>query len=262
MIPATGLCVGLDLDTNHLPIPLPATLDGMLAFGRMIVDATRHVATCYKLNSAFYERHGRGGIDVLYALREHIGTHYVILDAKRGDIGTTSSAYADFAFGDFGADAVTVAPYMGRDSVEPFLDVPDKMVYVLALTSNQGSNDFQRLDVNGRPLWRHVIDVVDSWPRRGSLGFVVGATHAAELSAIRSDVGGVPLLIPGIGAQGASAPDVALANGGHPAVFNVSRGIARAALDGNDPAVAIQKAAEELAAQLAGTLSSFNDARF
>ncbi len=250
MIPSTGLCVGLDLDIDNLPTGFDATTSGLVDFGRLVIDATRHVATCYKLNSAFYERHGRPGIDALYALREHIGTHYVILDAKRGDIGTTSAAYADAAFGDLGADAVTVAPYMGRDSVEPFLDVAGRMVYVLGLTSNAGSNDFQRLDVHGRPLWRHVMDVVQSWPRRADLGFVVGATHASELALIRSDVGDVPLLIPGIGAQGASASEVAQANGGLPAVFNVSRGIARAATAASDPAAAIQQAAEAFAHDL------------
>jgi orotidine-5'-phosphate decarboxylase len=250
MIPSTGLCVGLDLDIHSLPRGFEATTDGLLAFGRLVVDATSHVATCYKLNSAFYERHGRPGIDVLYALREHIGLHYVILDAKRGDIGTTSAAYADAAFGDLAADAVTVAPYMGRDSVEPFLDVAGRMVYVLGLTSNAGSNDFQRLDVHGRPLWRHVMDAVQSWPRKADLGFVVGATHAAELASIRADVGGVPLLIPGIGAQGASAIEVAQANAGLPAVFNVSRGIARAATAEADPATALRLAAEAFARDL------------
>lgn len=222
----------------------------MIEFGKHIVEATQSIATCYKINTAFYERFGRAGIDAMYAIREAIGTAYVIADCKRGDIGNTSAAYADAMFGDFGADAVTVAPYMGRDSVEPFLSVANKMVYVLALTSNPGSNDFQRQIVNGRPLYDVVMETAMQWTRSADIGFVVGATHSAELAEIRQRIGSVPLLIPGIGAQGGSAVEISIANGGLPAVFNVSRAILYPTDNRRFDLESIQRAAKLFASQL------------
>ncbi|MCU0330283.1 MAG: orotidine-5'-phosphate decarboxylase [Candidatus Kapabacteria bacterium] len=225
MIPNSGLCIGLDIDPEKIPLDLRFSPTAMEDYARLVVEATRDIATCFKINVAFFERYGKRGIDALYAVREAVGTSYVILDAKRGDIGNTSSAYADAAFGELQADAVTVAPYMGRDSVEPFLDVEGRMVYILALTSNPGSADFQRLDVGGKPLYRHVMDTALSWHRRSTLGFVVGATHPSELATLREAYAEAPFLIPGIGTQGASAAETAQANGTGPAVFNVSRAV-------------------------------------
>jgi orotidine-5'-phosphate decarboxylase len=225
MIPNTGLCVGLDIDLEKMPAWLSSSATAVEEFSRIIVDATRDLATCYKINVAFFERYGKRGIDSLHAVRDIVGSSYLILDAKRGDIGNTSAAYADAAFSDLNADAVTVAPYMGKDSVEPFLDVAGRMVYVLALTSNPGSSDFQRLTVAGTPLYRHVMDTALGWSRQADLGFVIGATHPSELAALRAAYPETPFLIPGIGTQGGSARETAGANGTGPAVFNVSRAI-------------------------------------
>lgn len=225
MIPRTGLCVGLDLDIEKLPAPYQKQVVDMQRFGCDVVDATKGVASCYKLNLAFYEQYGRAGIDALYAIRERIGDAYVIADAKRGDIGNTSAAYAKAVFEDLQADAITVSPYMGRDSVGPFLDVPGKMVYVLALTSNPGSQDFQRRLIGETPLYELVMNTVLSWPRAGDVGFVVGATNAEELAMLRTRYPDAPLLIPGIGTQGGDAQQTVAANAQGPAVFNVSRGL-------------------------------------
>lgn len=225
MIPATGLCVGLDLDRTKLPAPYRDRPDGLAAFGCDVIDATRAYASCYKINLAFFEQYGREGIDALYSVRERCGASYVIADAKRGDIGNTSAAYAAAVFDDLRADAITVSPYMGSDSVGPFLDVPGKMVYVLAITSNPGSKDFQRLVVNGMPLYEHVMRQTLGWPRNGDLGFVVGATNPEELAALRTMFPDVPFLVPGLGSQGGDEQAVVAANAGGPAVFNVSRGL-------------------------------------
>jgi orotidine-5'-phosphate decarboxylase len=214
--PQSGLCVGLDL-----AVPVAS----MVEWAKRVVDATAHVAQCYKINTAFYERHGRQGIDAMYVIREYLGDRYVIADAKRGDIGNTSAAYADALFGEFLADAITVAPYMGHDSVQPFIDAQRGFVYVLALTSNSGSSDFQRQLINGVPLYKLVMRTALSWPGAERLGFVIGATNAKELREIRSEFPRVPLLIPGVGAQGASWEETVEANQGGPAVINMSRAI-------------------------------------
>ena len=249
MIPRNGLCVGLDLDLEKLPAPYQKQVVDLQRFGCDVVDATRGAASCYKLNLAFYEQCGREGIDALYAIREHIGDAYVIADAKRGDIGNTSAAYAKAVFDDLKADAVTVSPYMGRDSVGPFLDVPGKMVYVLALTSNPGSHDFQRRLVGDTPLYELVMNTVLSWPRSGDVGFVVGATNAAELSMLRTKFPDAPLLIPGIGTQGGDTQETLTANAMGPAVFNVSRGLLYA--DGSESCMeTIHRLAKTYSAQM------------
>ncbi|MBU3700248.1 MAG: orotidine-5'-phosphate decarboxylase [Candidatus Kapabacteria bacterium] len=225
MIPSSGLCVGLDLDRAKLPAPYVGQPNDLQRFACDVIDAVRPFATCFKINVAFYEKYGRPGIDALYAVREHCAGSYVILDAKRGDIGNTSAAYAVAGFDDLHADAITVAPYMGRDSVEPFLAHEGKMVYVLGLTSNPGSHDFQRLDSSGMPLYERVMRTALTWERSGDLGFVVGATDTKELAHVRGMFPDVPFLIPGIGSQGGDASESMAANGGGPAVFNVSRGL-------------------------------------
>lgn len=225
MIPVTGLCVGLDLDLTKLPAPYREKRDGLMAFGCDVIDATRHVASCFKINLAFYEQYGRQGIDAMYAIREHCGSLYVIADAKRGDIGNTSSAYAKAIFEDLNADAITVSPYMGSDSVGPFLEASGRMVYVLALTSNPGSADFQRMNIDGMPLFERVIRTALSWPRTADVGFVIGATNAEELGILRKTFPDIPFLIPGLGSQGGDELSTVSANAGGPAVFNVSRGL-------------------------------------
>lgn len=225
MIPQNGLCVGLDLDRSKLPAPYRGQPNDLQRFACDVIDAVRPFASCFKINVAFYEQYGHQGIDALYAVRRHCADSYVILDAKRGDIGNTSSAYATAAFADLTADAITVAPYMGRDSVEPFLAWEGKMVYVLGLTSNPGSHDFQRRLVDGTPLYELVMQTALGWERRGDIGFVVGATNPAELAQLRTTFPDVPFLIPGIGTQGGDAGATLQANGPGPAVYNVSRGL-------------------------------------
>lgn len=249
MVPNTGLCVGLDVDPSRFPAEFAHGPASIVEFCSEIISLTRDVATCYKINTAFYEQFGRRGIEALYAVRDVVGDAYVIADAKRGDIGNTSSAYARAVFEDLRADAITVAPYMGRDSVEPFLQWPGKMVYVLALTSNPGSADFQRQNVGGKMLFEHVMESVLSWDRVSDIGFVVGATHEHELASIRASHPNVAFLIPGIGAQGGDASRIAAANAGGPAVFNVSRGLIYAG-SGADWRNAVRAEAERLARDL------------
>jgi len=250
-MPPSGLCVGLDIDLAKLPRHLQQRDDAVVLFNHAVIEATRHVAASYKINLAFYEKLGRSGIDAMYATREMVGSSYLIADAKRGDIGNTSSAYAAALFEDLRADAVTVAPYMGRDSVEPFLAVPGRMVYVLALTSNPGSQDFQRCLVDGEPLYRRVMRLAQSWERSGEIGFVVGATHPDELAEIRTSWPDVPLLIPGLGSQGGDEAATVAANGRGPALYNVSRGLLYRSGEEN-----FHEAIRTEAERLAGVLTS------
>jgi orotidine-5'-phosphate decarboxylase len=222
-----GLCVGLDTSIDKLPNEFPSTLEGMLAFNQMIVSATADFATAYKINSAFYEQYGAKGWECMERTVQMIPQDMVsILDAKRGDIGNTSSAYAEAFFSAMNVSALTVAPYMGYDSVEPFLRYKDKFTFVLALTSNQGAFDFQyRSSADGEPLYAAVIKKVRTWTSHNNVGFVVGATKPADLAAIRTIAPHECLLIPGVGAQGGDIAEVLKANANAPALINVSRGI-------------------------------------
>lgn len=221
------LCVGLDTDLNKLPVKYDRNdVISLLEFNKAIIDITNHYACAYKLNFAFYEQYGTHGFEVLKSTIDYIGdSAYIIADAKRGDIGNTSSAYAKSCFDEFGADSITVAPYMGYDSVEPFLRHKDKMTFVLALTSNPGSNDFQRLEVDGKPIYMHVIEKCSNWGDKNHLGFVVGATHPKDLAEIRDIIPEHFLLIPGIGTQGGNVEQLLKSNGKAPCMINVSRDI-------------------------------------
>jgi orotidine-5'-phosphate decarboxylase len=223
------VCVGLDTDPAKIPAHLRSEPNPVLAFNRAIIEATADVAQSYKLNIAFYEALGRDAHETIARTLEAIPAGVVTIgDGKRGDIGNTSAMYAAALFDGFGFDAVTVAPYMGFDSVQPFLAHKDKGVFILTLTSNKGSRDFQYLDVAGRPLYEHVLDKILSWNEAGNCGLVVGATHPSELAAIRATAGDVPILIPGLGAQGGEV-EASVRAGVTPAglrgVFNSSRGI-------------------------------------
>ena len=196
------LCVGLDPDPRLMPI------DDVLEFNRAIVDATRDAVCCYKPNLAFYEAFGPPGLEALKRTVEHIGSDVpVIGDAKRGDIGNTARAYASAMFDYYGFDAVTTNPYMGGDTLAPFLDYADRGVFVVCRTSNPGSGDFQSLPVtrvNGeqRPLYMEVAARCNEWNVSGGVGLVVGATYAEELRQVRGLCPDLPILIPGIGVQG------------------------------------------------------------
>lgn len=204
------LCVGLDTDITKIPRHLLSRPDAVFEFNKSIIDATRAYCVAYKINTAFYESQGLKGWDVMERTLNYIpATHFRIADAKRGDIGNTSAQYAKTFFEVLPFDAVTVTPYMGEDSIRPFLDYPGKWTIVLALTSNTGSNDFQQQVLpEGKRLYEIVLAQTATWGTPENLMYVVGATQAAELQHIRSIIPEHFLLVPGVGAQGGSLQDV------------------------------------------------------
>jgi len=207
------LCVGLDTDINKIPSHLLSEDDPVYAFNKAIVDATAKYCVAYKPNTAFYESLGVKGIWSLEKTVEYIRIRYpdqfIILDAKRGDIGNTSDMYAASAFKNLKASAITVAPYMGEDSVKPFLAYPGKWVILLALTSNKGSHDFQMTeDANGEKLFEKVIRKSQEWGSDEQLMYVVGATQGEMFAEIRKHAPNHFLLVPGVGAQGGSLEEV------------------------------------------------------
>ena len=199
------LCVGLDPDLIKLPAQFQTQPDGIFEFCRAIIDATADLACSFKPQIAYFSAlRAEPQLEQICAyLRDNYPQLPIILDAKRGDIGATAEQYAKEAFERYGADAVTVNPYMGFDSVEPYLKWQDKGCIVLCRTSNAGGSDLQFLQVNGRPLYQHVADLVaNQWNRNGQCSLVVGATFPEEIQQVRQIVGDMPLLVPGIGAQG------------------------------------------------------------
>jgi orotidine-5'-phosphate decarboxylase len=206
------LCVGLDVDLNKIPQHLLDTEDPIFEFNKAIIDATHDLAVSYKPNTAFYEAYGIKGWLSLEKTIRYINENYpdifTIADAKRGDIGNTSSMYAKAFFEDLNFDSVTVAPYMGKDSVEPFLAFEDKHTIMLALTSNEGAFDFQTLNVNETELYKQVLETSKTWKNSHNLMYVVGATKAEYFTEIRNIVPDSFLLVPGVGAQGGSLSEV------------------------------------------------------
>jgi orotidine-5'-phosphate decarboxylase len=206
------LCVGLDPDTDKIPAHLLEEEDPIFEFNKQLVDATAPFCVAYKPNNAFYEAYGLSGIESLEKTIRYIKTHYpehfLIADAKRGDIGNTSQMYAKAFFHRLHADAITIAPYMGSDSVQPFLGFENKWAIVLGLTSNPGAADFQLQLVNGRELYLQVIESCAKWGNDHNMMFVVGATKAQMLSQIRQIIPNHFLLVPGVGAQGGSLAEV------------------------------------------------------
>lgn len=204
------LCVGLDTDLDKIPVHLRSNANAVLDFNKAIIDATKEHCIAYKINTAFYEVYGARGWEIMEETLAYIpATHFTIADAKRGDIGNTSAQYAKTFFETYKFDAVTVAPYMGEDSIRPFLEHTDKFTIVLGLTSNKGANDFEYLKTSdGDYFYEKVISKISTWGTPANLMFVVGATQASELSNIRKIVPDNFLLIPGVGAQGGSLEDV------------------------------------------------------
>jgi orotidine-5'-phosphate decarboxylase len=244
------LCVGLDSESGKIPSSLSGEKDPVFEFNRRIIDATAGYAVAYKANLAFYESLGAQGWKTLESTQEYIRKNYpdmfVIADAKRGDIGNTSKMYARAFFENLSFDAVTVAPYMGRDSVTPFLGYNDKWVILLALTSNAGAGDFQYHNDGGVRLFERVLTVSKEWGTVDNLMYVVGATRAEMLKEIRKIVPEHFLLIPGVGAQGGSLEEVVM-NGMNDRcglLVNSSRGIIFADSSLNFDRVAGEKAAE------------------
>lgn len=206
------LCVGLDVDLTKIPKHLLETEDPIFEFNKAIIDATHDLAVSYKPNTAFYEAYGiKGWLSLEKTIRyinENYPNIFTIADAKRGDIGNTSSMYAKAFFEDLSFDSVTVAPYMGKDSVEPFLAFENKHTIMLALTSNEGAFDFQTLNVNGTELYKQVLETSKTWKNSHNLMYVVGATKAEYFTEIRKIVPDSFLLVPGVGAQGGSLSEV------------------------------------------------------
>ncbi len=260
----TYLCVGLDPAWDRMPQSVKegrSVEDALFDFNRAIIDATKDYCVAYKPNTAFYECHGVEGmkalkrtIDYIRGLEEPM---FIIADAKRGDIGNTSKMYAKAFFGHYQADAVTVAPYMGRDSVEPFLGFEGKWAIVLGLTSNAGSADFQqlRLAENGNALYEQVLRTVSSWGSKDEIMFVVGATKAEMFDRIREIVPENFLLVPGVGAQGGSLSEVSrrgmTADCG--LLVNSSRGIIHASSE-DDFAIKARESAAKLASEMSAIL--------
>ena len=209
----TFLCVGLDTDVDKIPEHLfDVTDDPVFEFNKQIIDATADLCVAYKLNLAFYESIGLEGWDALERTVDYIRSSYpdqfIIADAKRGDIGNTSAMYARTFFGNMDFDAVTVAPYMGHDSVSPFLTYENKWTILLALTSNKGAFDFQYMEENGEKLFEKVLKTSKEWGSDENMMYVVGATKAEMLTEIRKIIPNHFLLVPGVGAQGGSLQEV------------------------------------------------------
>ena len=243
------LCVGLDPDPGKFPAHLKGRPDAIFEFCKAIVDATADLVCSFKPQIAYFA--SNRAEDQLQALIAHIHTAHphipVILDAKRGDIGSTAEQYAVEAFERYGADALTVNPYMGKDSIEPYLAYPDKGVILLCRTSNPGGSDLQFLDVGGKKLYEHVADIIArDWNTTGQCALVVGATFPGEIARVREIVGDMPLLVPGIGAQGGDVEATLKAGktqAGTGLIINNSRAILYAG-KGEDFAQASRQAAE------------------
>lgn len=242
------LCIGLDVDLHKIPKYLLEKEDPIFEFNKAIIDATHHLAVAYKPNTAFYEAYGLKGWKSLEKTIKYLNTKYpevfTIADAKRGDIGNTSTMYAKAFFDDLEFDSVTVAPYMGRDSVEPFLAFEDKHTILLALTSNQGAFDFQTKKTDDKEVYKHVLEISKSWNNARNLMYVVGATKAEYLAEIRKIVPESFLLVPGVGAQGGNLQEVCKygLNDNIGLLINSSRGIIYASNEENFAAAAAEKA--------------------
>jgi orotidine-5'-phosphate decarboxylase len=203
------LCVGLDSDITKIPRHLLQHEDPVFEFNKAIIDATQDVCVSYKINTAFYEANGLQGWQSMEKTLNYIPKDiFTIADAKRGDIGNTSTQYAKAFFNAMHFDSITVAPYMGKDSVKPFLDFENKWTIVLGLTSNEGAYDFQYLKNENQELFKHVIQKVASWGTDENLMFVIGATKTAQLKEVRELIPHHFLLVPGVGAQGGSLEEV------------------------------------------------------
>lgn len=242
------LCIGLDVDMDKIPTFLLEEEDPIFSFNKAIIDATHQYAVAYKPNIAFYEAYGLAGWKSLertiHYLNENYPSIFTIADAKRGDIGNTSTMYAKTFLEALNFDSVTVAPYMGRDSVEPFLNFKDKHTILLTLTSNEGAFDFQTKKIDGKLLYQEVLETSKTWNNSERLMYVVGATKAEFFKEIRKIVPNAFLLVPGIGAQGGNlqevckyglSPDVGL-------LINSSRGIIYASKESNFAEAASQEA--------------------
>ncbi len=244
------LCVGLDSNINRLPAEFNSVEFPQLDFNRHIIDQTAGYASAFKFNMAFYETTGAAGWQQLKNSLDYLRGHHPgalsICDAKRGDIGNSSAAYARAIFDELGFDAVTLNPYLGRDALQPFLDYKDKACIILCRSSNAGSGELQNLHVSGRPLWQAVAEtIVDAWNANGNCMLVAGATFPEEMAAIRAIAGDMTLLAPGVGAQGGDIGPVlraGLNSRGKGLIISASRSVIFA----KDPAAAAKATRDEI----------------
>jgi len=252
------LCVGLDTDIQKIPSHLLSLEDPVFEFNKQIIDATKDLCVAYKPNIAFYESMGSRGWDSLQKTLDYIPNNiFTIADAKRGDIGNTSSMYARTFFENMNFDSVTVAPYMGKDSVSPFLDFENKWAIILAITSNKGSLDFQKIESkDGKKLFQQVLETSRSWGTDENMMYVVGATRVEQLLEIRAIIPNHFLLVPGVGAQGGNLKDIARngMNADCGILVNSSRGIIYAG-NGLDFAEKARLEAKKLQVEMAIILS-------
>ena len=268
-VAGTVLCLGVDPEPGTLPAGFPATLRGVERFARLLVASAAPYAAAVKPNLAFFEAFGSAGLAALERVRAAVPAGIpVVMDAKRGDIGSTAARQAVALYDALGADAITVSPYLGEEAVSPLLERADGFAYVLCRTSNPGAAELQGLvvagngDVPDEPLWARVARRATAWGPGGTVGLVVGATAPAELAAVRAIAPGLGLLVPGVGAQGGEiepvlrhGPATAAPAGGRPGgglLVNVSRGIARAATGdaSDDPGERLREAAAAWALRL------------
>jgi orotidine-5'-phosphate decarboxylase len=244
------LCVGLDSDRNRLPQQFRDHAEAQFEFNRFIIEQTAPYVAAYKPNIAFYEAYGIQGLRELGKTLDFLRANYpdilTICDAKRGDIGSTSEAYARSIFDEMGFDAVTLNPYLGKDALDPFLQRSDKISIILCRTSNEGAGEFQDLTMEGKPLWQRVAERVrDEWNTNENCMLVVGATYPGEMKIVREIVGDMTLLVPGIGVQGGNIHDTVNAgknSQGAGLIINSSRGI----IFSNDPASAARELQEAI----------------
>lgn len=255
------LCVGLDTDLDKIPAHLLEDEDPIFAFNKAIIDATHHLCVAYKPNIAFYEAYGIKGWQALEKTIKYLNKNhpeiFTIADAKRGDIGNTSTRYAKAFFEDLEFDSITIAPYMGKDSVEPFLAFENKHTILLALTSNQGAYDFQTKIIDGKELYKTVLETSQGYEGAKNLMYVVGATKASFLTEIRELVPNSFLLVPGVGAQGGSLEEVCKygMNNQVGLLINSSRGIIYAS-NSKDFAEAAKNSAKKIQIQMAAELEN------
>jgi orotidine-5'-phosphate decarboxylase len=250
------LCVGLDTDITKIPRHLLSEPDPLFAFNKAIIDATKDLCVSYKINTAFYEAEGLKGWEAMEKTVNYIGDeHFKIADAKRGDIGNTSTQYAKAFLQNLPFDSITVAPYMGEDSVKPFLELDGKWAIVLGLTSNKGASDFELQNAGDGLLYEKVLTTVSKWGTPGNLMFVVGATQASAFIYIRQLTPDHFYLVPGVGAQGGSLKDISekAMNKDVGLLVNVSRAVIYAG-SGEDFADAARNAAKEYQQEMRGYL--------
>ncbi len=250
------LCVGLDTDAKKIPAHLRSKKNVILEYNKRIIEATKDLACAYKINFAFYEGLGKEGWTIIEKTRALIPSSVLtIADAKRGDIGNSSGYYANAILNELDFDSITVAPYMGKDSVQPFLQNETKGVFLLALTSNEEAFDFQYKKIGGHRLFEEVVVTAQQWTAHNNLGFVVGATISKDIQSVRKLAPTAPFLVPGVGAQGGSIDDVvkySCTPDGYGVIINASRSILYAS-SGKDFADAARNEAMKLRDEINST---------